>query len=237
MVRGIPGFNVPFKEKNMPYRKALFVVILFSFFAVPGAFAQHEFEITPFGGYKLGGNISLPPGTPSPYDNLPIKSSVDYGLEGDYSIWPNFQAEFQFDHQPTDIDAHSYATNTQTLLTSADINMYQFDVAYNFKPTDAKLKPFFDAGIGWTQWKPASLLPVDSKTFSYNVGGGVKYFFSSHFGLRLDARWSPSRTTVSPQEYCDYFGYCGQYPAYAHAEQFQINGGLIFRFHQNYGAY
>src|SRR5690348_6585656 len=96
----------------MSWRNALFVALLFSLVAAPGAFAQHEFEITPFGGYKFGGRIDLPPNTTCtggggcPFDYLPIKSSVDYGLEADYSIWPNFQAEFQFNHQPTEVDGH-----------------------------------------------------------------------------------------------------------------------------------
>lgn len=219
----------------MSWRNTLFVALLLSLFAAPGAFAQHEFEITPFGGYKFGGKIQLP--SDPTFDYLPIKSSVDYGLEADYSIWPNFQAEFQFNHQPTDIDGHLIATGSSVFLTSADINMYQFDFAYNFKPTDAKLKPFFDAGVGWTQWKPGNQLPV-SRTFSYNIGGGVKYFFSSHVGLRLDVRWSPSRTTTQNQPYCDpYSGFCGVIPVASHAQQGQINAGLIFRFHQNYGAY
>ncbi|HEX5424619.1 MAG TPA: outer membrane beta-barrel protein [Candidatus Acidoferrales bacterium] len=231
----------------MSCRKTLLVAFLLALFAVPGAFAQggfgqgmsqHEFEITPFGGYKLGGKIDLPPGTSSPFDYLPIKSSVDYGLEADYSLFPNLQAEFQFNHQPTDVDGHLIAIGGDVPLTSASINMYQFGFIYDLKPTDAKLKPFFGAGLGFTTWKPYSQLPVDSKTFSYNVGGGVKYFFNKYLGVRFDARWSPSRTTVSQQQFCDYyFGYCGVTPVYAHAEQFQLNGGLILRFHSSYGAY
>jgi opacity protein-like surface antigen len=232
------------KEKIMSCRKALFLAFFLSLLVAPGAFAQfsfsqHEFEITPFGGYKFGGNIQVP--TSPIYDYLPIQSSVDYGLEADYSIWPNFQAEFQFDHQPTDIDGHVYDTGTQVFLTDADINMYQFDFSYNFKSTDAKLKPFIDAGIGWTQWKPGGTtqstsanLPF-SKTFSYNLGGGVKYFFSSHVGLRLDVRWSPSRTTTQDEEYCSFY-FCGEVPVASHAEQGQVNVGLIFRFRPQYGS-
>lgn len=229
----------------MSCRKSLFVAFLLALLVAPGVFAQgfgqgfsqHEFEITPFGGYKFGGKIELPPNASPTYDFLPIKSSVDYGLEADYSIWPNLQAEFQFNHQPTEIDAHQIATGTSVLLTSAAVNMYQFGFVYNFKPTDAKLKPFFGAGLGWTQWKPSAVLPF-SKTFSYNVGGGVKYFFSSHVGLRLDVRWSPSRTTKQNEQFCDpFYGFCGTETVSSHAEQGQVNIGLIFRFHPDYGAY
>lgn len=229
----------------MSCRKTLLVALLLTLFAVPGAFAQgfgqgfgqHEFEITPFGGYKFGGNISLPPGTASPYDYLPIRSSVDYGIFASYSIWPNFQAEFQFNHQPTSIYGHEIATGTQVYQTSADLNMYQFGFAYNFKPSDSKLKPFIGAGLGFTNWKPYAQLPVSSNTFSYNIGGGVKYFLTDHIGVRVDVRWSPSRTTTSEQEFCDYyFGYCGTEPVSSHAQQGQVNVGLIFRFHSQYGS-
>ncbi|HTU35195.1 MAG TPA: outer membrane beta-barrel protein [Candidatus Acidoferrum sp.] len=228
----------------MPCRKTLLVALLLTLFAVPGAFAQgfgqgfgqHEFEITPFGGYKFGGKIDIPPDTNSAYDYLPIESSPDYGIDADYSIWPNFQAEFQFNHQPTDIDAHEFATGTSVLLTSSDINMYQFGFAYNLKSPDAKLKPFFGAGLGFTQWRPSAALPF-SHTFSYNLGGGVKYFFSSHVGVRLDVRYSPSRTTTQNEEFCDpFYGFCGTEPVSSHAEQGQVNVGLIFRFHSSYGS-
>ena len=230
----------------MSCRRTLLLALFLTLFATPGAFAQggfgqgmsqHEFEITPFGGYKFGGRIDVPPDAVSVFDYLPIKSSVDYGLEADYSIWPNLQAEFQFNHQPTEIDAHQFANDTNIPLTSASINMYQFGFVYNFKPTDAKLKPFFGAGLGFTNWKPSSALPF-SNTFSYNVGGGVKYFFSSHVGLRLDVRWSPSRTTSQNEQFCDpFYGFCGTERVSSHAEQGQVNVGLIFRFHPGYGAY
>jgi hypothetical protein len=219
----------------MAWRKTLLcsvfvVVFLSSFLIVPSARAQHEIEITPFAGYKFGGQIDIPTGTSSAVDYLPIKSSYDYGLDAAYSIWPNFQAEFMWDHQPTNINEHFPANDSQTFLTSSDIDMFQFDVVYNLKPPDARLKPFIAAGLGFTHWRPSSALPVPSNTFSYNIGGGVKYFFSPHVGLRLDVRWLPSRTTQQLGEACDFYGFCGPTPVSAHAEQGAVNGGIIFRF-------
>lgn len=219
----------------MAWRKTLFrsfvvVACLSSFLAVPSARAQHEWEITPFGGVKYGGNITLPQGSSTAVDYLPIKTSADYGVEADYSIWPNFQAEFQFDHQPTNVDEHLIATGTVAPLTSADIDMYQWGVAYNFHSPDAKLKPFFAVGLGFTHWRPSDVLPL-SNTFSYNLGGGVKYFFSPHIGLRVDVRWSPSRTTTQYETYIDPFFGPQTVPVSSHAQQGQANVGIIFRFH------
>jgi opacity protein-like surface antigen len=215
--------------RNILLRGLASVLFLSPFLIAPAARAQHEIEITPFGGTKFGGNITLPQGSSNSVDYLPITNSVDYGVEGDYSIWPNFQAEFQWDHQPTDVNEHLIATNNQTFLTSADIDMFQWDVAYNFKSPDAKLKPFVDVGLGFTHWRPSSVLPL-TNTFSYNLGGGVKYFFSTHVGLRVDIRWSPSRTTTQDETYIDPFFGPETVPVSSHAQQGQANVGLIFRF-------
>ncbi len=211
----------------MSLRKALFLVVLFSLVAVPGAFAQHEFEITPFGGTRFGGVIDTPSNVSIDY--MPIKSSWNYGVIGDYTIFPQFQAEFMFNHQPTTLDAHFAGTNQTVFLSSADIDMYQFGFNFSLKPPDAKFQPFIVGGLGFTHFKADDYLPFRTR-FSYNLGLGVKYFFTDHFGVRGEARWSPSRTTTQNQTFCDpYFG-CGTVPVSSHAEQGQANIGLIFRF-------
>jgi hypothetical protein len=42
--------------------------------------------------------------------------------------------------------------------------------------------------------------------FAFDVGGGVKYNFMRHFGLRLQAKWSPVYITTTKGGYwCDPF--------------------------------
>lgn len=212
----------------MTWRKGLFLLLLLSFVGVSSARAQHEFEITPFGGLRFGGNISLGSGSTNGADYLPISAGPNYGLDVDYSIWPNFQAGFMFSHQATNVDEHFPGVGS-TFLTSADIDNYQFNVAYNLKSPDANLKPFITGGLGFTHWRPTSILPVASNTFSYNLGGGVKYFINSHVGLRAEIRWMPSRTTPQEAEECSFYG-CGTVLVYSHAQQGAVNGGIIFRF-------
>jgi opacity protein-like surface antigen len=212
----------------MTWRKGLFLFVLFSLVGVPSARAQHEFEVTPFGGVKFGGNIAIPSGSSSDVENLPIQNSVDYGANFDYSLWPNFQAEFMFDHQPTNVDEH-FITGGQAFLTSADIDNYEFNVAYNLKSPDAKMKPFISAGLGFAHWRPTSVLPVSPNTFSYDIGGGVKYFFTDHVGVRAEIRWIPARTTTQLALECSFYG-CGDVPVSSHAEQGAANVGIIFRF-------
>jgi len=219
----------------MAWRKTLlrsFFVVAFlsSFLIVPCALAQHEIEVTPFAGARFGGVIDLNGETANTnVDYYTIKSSLNYGLQADYSIWPQLQAEFMYNHQPTDFDEHLIATGTKQFLTSADLDMYQFGFLFDLKSPEKKIVPFIVGGLGFTHINSGGTLPFYNR-FSYNLGVGAKYYFSQHVGLRLEGRWSPTRTTTSVQEYYDPFFGPQLIGVASHAEQGQVNLGLIFRF-------
>lgn len=218
-------------------RRLLAVAFLFSLM-VTVASAQDKFEITPFGGTRFGGSIDLNSSvTGSPADYLNIKSSTNYGVIFDYTLWDNFQPEFVWNRQPTELSAYYSANGSTADVTAANLDMFQFGFLYSFKRPEAKLKPFIVGGLGFTHFGYSSstavsqgLVPDFNNRFSYNLGVGVKYFFNKYVGLRLEGRWSPSRTTSSLAEYCDpYFG-CYEANVANHAEQGQANLGLIIRF-------
>jgi opacity protein-like surface antigen len=210
----------------MSCRKVLFFAFLFSLVGVSSARAQHEFEITPFGGARFGGVVDV---NTSSVDYLTIKSGWNYGIQADYTLFPQFQAEFLFNHQPTDLDQHVIATDTKSFLTSADLDEYEWGFLFALKSPEKKLQPFIVGGLGFTHWKSGGELPFGNR-FSYNLGLGAKYFFSRHVGLRAEARWSPSRTTTQNEEFFDPFFGPEVVPVASHAEQGQANIGLIFRF-------
>ncbi|MHB8527618.1 MAG: porin family protein, partial [Candidatus Acidiferrales bacterium] len=164
-----------------------------------------------------------------------IKSSVDYGVTFDYGFWDTFQAEFTWERQPTALSAHDVSTQPATITRLSNINLdtYQFGILYDFRDTEAKVRPFFGAGVGFTHFGQASvngqeILPFGNK-LAYNVGGGVKYYFSRYVGLRFDARWLRTRTTPGQGQVCGFQG-CFIVPITNHANQFPLNLGLIFRF-------
>jgi len=216
----------------MAWRKMVLVLFLFSTLGVSSAFAQHEFEVTPFGGARFGGVIDFTnsiqvPNNPN-VDYYTIKSSVNYGILGDYTIFsgfPNLQAEFMWNHQPTDFDQHFVSTNTKAFLTSADLDQFEWGINYTFRDPSKRIRPYVVAGLGFTHFRSGGYLPF-TNTFAYNLGVGAKYFFTSHVGVRVEGRWAPSRTTYGIAE--DYFGY--PIGVSNHAEQGEANAGLIFRF-------
>lgn len=195
-----------------------------------------QYEVTPFFGTRFGGDIDLSQqGNPN-VDFLKIKSSEDYGVMAGVSFWRDFQGEFMWNRQPTSLTAHSPIDGTYSFLSNMNLDMYQFDVLYQIPHSLWKFKPFVVGGLGFSHF---GVPPVNGQEvlgfgnrFSYNLGGGLKYFFNQHWGMRVEARWSPSHTTQGETVYCDPFFGCAPAAIANKAEQGQANIGLIFRFNR-----
>src|SRR5579859_1649646 len=224
----------------MSFWKMAAIVFLLLGCAVTSANAQwssteagRNIEITPFGGSRFGGAINTNSQGFSTIDELTIKSTWDYGIMGDVDLFPNsfpgLQAEFMWSRQPTDLGAHDANTGIITPAGDVTLDNYQWSALYNMRQPGASLRPFVVAGMGFTHFGSDGALPFDNR-LSFNVGGGVKYFFARHAGLRLDVRWMPSRTTSQVGTFFDpFYGYY-QANINNYAEQFQTNLGLILRF-------
>jgi opacity protein-like surface antigen len=215
--------------------------LVFSASAVYGQYGESgygRYEITPFVGYRFGGTIDLSQSGNPNIDYIKINNDVNFGVIGDITFWSNFQGEFMWNRERTSLTGHDPATNSLLYLTSMNFDMYQWSVVYNFLSPDRKLRPFAVAGLGFSHYGAA---PVDgesvlgfSNRFAYNVGGGVKYSFSPHWGVRAEVRFSPSHATSGVATYCDPFFGC--YPATVanKANQGQLNVGVIYRFGRSY---
>lgn len=221
----------------MLMRKILVLVFILSCGA-SCALAQESFaqkiELTPFGGTRFGGKINATDSANPAVDYLAIKSSVDYGALFDYTIWDNFQAEVMWVRQPTDLREHDSSNDTLgPPVTTTKLDSFTFGAAYSFKPVEAKLKPFIAGGLGFTNFtntdNPNNVFLGFHNRFTYNIGGGFKYYFSKYVGLRFDLRYAPTRTLPQNVLECGAFG-CFQAVQTAHANQGEANLGVIFRF-------
>jgi opacity protein-like surface antigen len=192
-----------------------------------GSFWNRGVEITPFGGSRFGGVIDAGSSTNPDVDYLTIRSTWDYGAMLDVDLFPHAQAEFMWNNQPTVIGEHVPGVGS-TRIGEASLDMFQWSFLYEFLQPGAKLQPYAVAGVGFNSYNTNGIINLGNE-FAYNVGGGVKYFFNPHVGLRLEARYSPSRTTQGYGEYCEFYGcYTALVNNYAH--QGQANLGIIFRF-------
>jgi opacity protein-like surface antigen len=194
-----------------------------------GGFWNRGIEITPFGGSRFGGVIDANSSQVSNVDYLTIRSGWDYGAMLDVDLFPHAQAEFMWNNQPTVLGEHIPGSGSSR-IGEASLDMFQWSFLYQFLQPGSKLQPYAVAGVGFTSYNTNGIIDLGNE-FGYNIGGGVKYFFTPHFGLRLEARYSPSRTTQGVGEYCDpYVGYCYPVTVNNYAHQGQANLGVIFRF-------
>ena len=217
----------------MSYWKALCLGV-FLMCATTAVQAQRQYEITPFVGSRFGGNIDLSQqGNPN-VDYLKIKSSIDYGVMAGVTFWQDFEGEFMWNRQPTSLSSHNPNDGMYSYVSSMNFDMYQFDVSYSFLSRERKLRPFVVAGLGFSHYGVPSVNGQSvlgfSNRFAYNLGGGAKYFFNPHWGLRAEARWSPTHTTSGQSVYCDPYYGCAPTTSANTAQQGQVNLGVIFRF-------
>ncbi len=208
------------------------------FAAAPSAFAQYHFgyseprhvEITGFYGGRFFGKIDLP--SDPPFDYLKIDNNYDYGVMGDVDLVGPLQAEFTWSRQPTTMEKHDFFNGALSPAGNVTLDNFQWSLLYQMGDSSAKLRPYFGGGVGFTHWERGANVTLPfTNTVGFNFGGGVKYYFMKHLGMRADFRWLPTRTTSQPAQVCDpFYGFCYGINQNNYAQQIQLNAGLIFRF-------
>jgi opacity protein-like surface antigen len=192
----------------MKLRRMWFVIAAVAMLAAIPAHAQNKFEVTPFVGWETSGSYPLTSttglGTSGDIDSLRLNGSVAFGGFIDYSLSENFQPEFIWDRNNTSYSAHDVLTDSYFNAYHTINDQFQFGGIYMFRSSEVKLRPYVGAGLGFAHESNSNGNP-DRTAFSWNVGGGVKYFVSRHIGFRGDIRYMPTYGSSSIGEVC-YFG-------------------------------
>ena len=106
--------------------------------------------------------------------------------------------------------------------------------AYNFGDTDAVARPYILGGLGATQYGSLDTAAgeIGGETqFSTTWAAGLKLFPGPNFGIRLEARWTPTYIKSDPEGYwCDPYWGCYTVGDAEFSNQFELSGGIILRF-------
>jgi hypothetical protein len=152
-----------------------------------------RFEVTLFGGYRTGGNISQTTDV-SDSDGKPIK--VDASLEKgtSFGLTLNWEAEedsfyeLAYSRQATTLDTVKPSDITVAMPLDVTVEYLQIGGYVTAAEKAAKVMPYFVlvAGIG-------RLVPDDddlraTTKFSAAIGGGAKWSLTDHIAIRFDAR-------------------------------------------------
>jgi hypothetical protein len=191
---------------------------------------ENKWEVTPFAGYETSGSFPITPTFNSVgVTNLQVNGATSYGGFIDYSLSRNFQAEFMYDRNDTSYSDRIFPNTTYTRAFSSDVNQFQFGGLYMLLGPAHRIRPYVAGSVGFTYESNGNGAP-DRTDFGFSIGGGVKYFLTSHIGLRADARFMPTYANSSRGTFCDPFFGCYTAQVSNYQDRGNFVGGIIFRF-------
>jgi hypothetical protein len=138
-------------------------------------------EITPFGGYRFGGDF-FELITDQPVD---LDGSVSFGVAVDIPLQRSdgFQIEGLFSHQQADLTLQP-TKRSPVRLARATVDHWLGGGLQEFGGD--RVRPFLTGMLGLTRYAGGG---GDSEIrFTLSAGGGVKLFPTRHLGVRLDGR-------------------------------------------------
>jgi hypothetical protein len=170
------------------------------------------------------------------YNSLDQANSFSWGFNLGVLASENIEVGFQFGQAGTTLQASG---TTTTDIGDMSVKTYHGYVGYNFGGNTSRLRPYVLIGFGATNYgsvdytTPGGLSgQIDGLTkFSTTWGAGVKAFPTPHVGVRFGARWTPTYIKSDATGWwCDPYWGCYVTGDAQYANQFELNGGVAFRF-------
>ncbi len=152
------------------------------FLLFPGILLAQEasVEITPFIGYRWGGELT------ENYwfeEDLDLEAENSFGLLVDIPLTNHFQLELLADHQSTEMLDVTYFSPR---MIDVDITYYQVGVLWHWNVR--RFRAFVASGLGFAEIDPHLMGATREEKFSGSIATGIKTQISKHIGLRLEAR-------------------------------------------------
>jgi opacity protein-like surface antigen len=200
-------------------RVVLIGAIALGLLHLPSLAGAQSYEITPFIGYTTSGSIDK---AAPEITELQIASSFTWGAQFGVFFGPQMGVEVSWARQETRMRLSTTAGSASPF--DIDAGQLHGNFIYQFGEEDAQVQPYVLAGLGATFFRSAEL---QSETkLSWALGGGAKVFLREHLGIKLQAKYNPTRLGGdSEDDFCDPFGFCQ-----ARLNQFELGAGLVLRF-------
>ena len=164
------------------------------------------------------------------------KDAFSWGARLGFMVTENVEVGGLFNLQSTKLQLGGVVNRD---FGDEKIYNYHGYLAYNFGPADAKVRPYLLGGLGATQYGAVSTSiggqqrDIGGNTqFSTTWAAGLKLFPGPNFGIRLEARWTPTYIKSDAAGWwCDpYWGYCYVVGDAQYSNQYEVGGGITLRF-------
>jgi hypothetical protein len=180
------------------------------------AFAQ-PIEVAPLVSYSTGAELEQ---TADGVDGLDIDDGLAFGVRGTYFLTERLGLEGLWTYQSTALSMTASSVTAEVFEFS--LHQVYGNVSYQFGPTGTPWQPFVFGGAGASLFR-ADDLEGETKP-AWNVGGGLKWLFSTRFGVEGRVRYKPTELSESADDYCDPFDFCQ-----SRLNQFEISVGAVVR--------
>jgi opacity protein-like surface antigen len=187
-------------------------------------------------GVDAGGDLIVTPF--GSFDRVDPKDSFKWSLVGGFNATENFELGFQYGSQATQLEISGPLTEAIE-VGDQKISTYHGYFAYNFFEEGAPVRPYALFGLGATNFGSLSFTRPDgvqreiggSTYFSTTWGAGAKFFFHPNVSARAGVQWTPTYIKSDAEGYwCDPWWGCYVVGSAQYSSQWDLNGGVIFRF-------
>ncbi len=203
------------------------------------AWAQKA-EVGIFVGYSFldgvsGTAVIAPDG--NTYNRIDPKDSFKWGIDFGVNINENVEVGFLFTQAPSKLELGG---TSKLEIGNMSVQTYHGYFAYNFGPSDAKVRPYLQGGFGATNFGSVDYTrpfaggsgTINGLTkFSSTWGAGVKAYPTANLGVRVGFGWTPTYIkTDAGGWWCDPYWGCYLTGNAQYANALDLTAGITFRF-------
>jgi hypothetical protein len=222
----------------MSNRRRWLVALVVVGWAVPAAAQERRAEVSVTAGWAFsegvdGDAVATPDGI---FDRVDPKDSFKWGVGAGVLLGDGPEVGFLFGQQRSTLEASG--TNNVD-IGDMTVNTYHGYFAYNFLDDDDTVRPYVMGGLGATSFSSVEFTRLNNQTgtiggvtrFSTTWGAGVKVYAGPAIGARVGFQWTPTYIKSDAVGWwCDPFWGCYVVGNAQYSNQFDVSGGVTFRF-------
>jgi hypothetical protein len=165
----------------------LFAVLATPVLATPALAQPARFELSPFAGYRWGGEIDRRD-TDLFDEDVEVDQSAAFGVRLEIGVTPNWAIEVLGTRQSTELTSGDEGLFGED-RGLADITLDTLQVGLVFQGSSGQLRPYGVASLGGTRLDTDLPGASTEERFSASAGGGVKLFVNRNLGFRFEGRF------------------------------------------------
>jgi hypothetical protein len=181
-----------------------FLILLLSLFLTLPTLAAKSgaIEVTPFAGYRLGGDFTIAGDFYDMSDPQSLEIEIDEGSSfGVIVAWPyddKRQGELLFSHYESELIPASLLTPY-----TSDLSVSYLHIGGNVPISNTLIPVWFSGGFGVTHFSPDAKELDDETKLSINLGFHSKLQLSEQVAIRLGARVYATLIDAKDAMFCD----------------------------------